>query len=99
LKAATPIRVKGYKSGWLSSAEVSTVFYRSANRPDRVHLLSSPDPRYKGRGAFNVADLVSGGDNHEDGKWLGYHGQPMNVSFHFNEAIDMDTIGISLKQL
>lgn len=99
LKAATPIRVKGYKSGWLSSAEVSTVFYRSANRPDRVHLLSSPDPRYKGRGAFNVADLVSGGDNHADGKWLGYHGQPMNVSFHFNEAIDLDTIGISLKQL
>ena len=98
LKAATSVRVKGYKSGWLSSEEVSRVFRRSANRPDRLYLLSPPDPRYKGRGAFSLADLESGGDNHADGRWLGFHGQPMNVSFHFDEPIHIDTIGVSVKQ-
>lgn len=98
LKAATQVRVKGYKSGWLSSAEVSRVFHRSANRPDRVYLLSPPNPRYKGRGALNIVDLVSGGDNHADGHWLGFHGRPMHVSFHFREAIRLDTLGISVKQ-
>lgn len=96
--AATVVRVKGYKSGWLSSAEVSQAFRRSANRPDRIFLLSSPHPQYKGRGAFSLTDLVSGGDNHADGRWLGFHGQPMNVSFHFDSAIDIDTIGVSVKQ-
>lgn len=98
LKAATQVRVKGYKSGWLSSAEVSKAFHRSANHPDYVYLISPPNPRYKGRGAFNFVDLVSGGDNHADGNWLGFQGRPMQVSFHFNEATQLDTIGVSVKQ-
>lgn len=98
LKTATPVRVKGYKSGWLSSTEVSKVFRRSANRPSHVYLLTPPDSRYKGRGAFSLTDLESGGDNHADGKWLGFHGEPMNVSFHFDEVIHVDTIGVSVKQ-
>jgi len=98
LKAATRVRVKGYKSGWLSSGEVSRVFRRSANRPDQVYLLSPTDRRYRARGAFSLTDLESGGDNHADGKWLGFQGQPMHVSFHFDEAIAIDTIGVSVKQ-
>jgi len=96
---ASMLRVKGYKSGWLASAEVSRVFRRSVHRPDHVYLLSSPEPRYKGRGALSLVDLESGGDNHGDGKWLGFHGQPVKASFHFDQEIHVDTIGIRVKQL
>ena len=98
IDAATVVRVKGYKSGWFSSAETLKAFHPSANRPDRLFLLGPPNPGYKGRGAVTLVDLVSGGDNHADGKWLGFYGEPMNVSFHFDEAIHIDTIGISVKQ-
>jgi len=97
--AATVVKVKGFKSGWHSSAEVSQAFRRSAYRPDQLFLLSPPNPQYSARGAFSLTDLVSGGNNHADGKWLGFHGEPMNVSFHFDAAIRVDTIGISVKQL
>lgn len=98
LKASTVVRVKGYKTGWLSSREITRTFNRSAHTPAGIILLSSPDPRYKGRGAYTLYDLESGSNNHADGKWLGFHGQPMVASMHFDTAIDADTIGISVRQ-
>ncbi len=98
IEAATVVKVKGYKGGWLSSAEVTRAFQPSKNRPDRTFLLDPPHPRYKGRGAVNLVDLVSGGSNHADGKWLGFHGQRMSASLHFDQETAIDSLGISVKQ-
>ncbi|SEL83405.1 c-type cytochrome domain-containing protein [Parapedobacter koreensis] len=94
----TGIRVRGYKTGWLSSKEVARTLHRSGRAPDRAFLLSRPNPQYKGRGALTLTDLASGSSNHADGKWLGFHGEQLVASMHFDNAIRIDTIGISVKQ-
>lgn len=96
--ASTVVRVKGYKAGWLASREIKRAFHRSAHSPAKVVLLSQPDPRYKGRGAYSLYDLESGSNNHADGKWLGSHGRPIIASMHFDTGIGVDTIGIDIKQ-
>ncbi|MGK6350989.1 c-type cytochrome domain-containing protein [Parapedobacter sp. DT-150] len=92
------IRVKGYKSGWLSSREVTQVFHRAAYTPDRTYLADRPDPRFRGREAIALTDLESGSGNTADGKWLGYHGKRMVASMHFDTEIRTDTVSISVKQ-
>jgi len=99
LKNPATVRVKGYKAGWLSSGEVSRSFYPSTVHPDQMYLISPPDSRYKARGAFSLSDLASGGENHADGRWIGFHGQPMIVSAHFDRAQRVDSVGISVKQV
>ncbi len=96
--AATQVRVRAYKSGWLASEEVSQTFHRSAVEPQEVSLESRPHPRYRGREALAFFDLQSGGDNHADGKWIAFHGQEMAATMTFDTPIRVDTIGIHVKQ-
>ncbi|MEC3881360.1 c-type cytochrome domain-containing protein [Parapedobacter sp. 10938] len=94
----TPIRVKGYKPGWMSSREIARTFHRSGRVPSVVSLLTSPDSRYSGRGGYTLHNLESGGANHADGKWLGFYGEPMMAVLSFDTATDIHTVGISIKQ-
>lgn len=94
----TSIRVRGYKSGWISSREMARTFHRTGAEPSSVALLAPPNPRYKARGAHALHDLESGGSNHADGKWLGFHGEPVTAVLSFDKATDIHTIGISIKQ-
>lgn len=98
LQSDVVIRVKGFKDGWLSSREISRTFHRSGYIPDRLFLINRPNPRYRGREAAALADLESGGSNHADGKWLGYHGEHLVASIHFHTDTNIDTVGISVKQ-
>lgn len=95
---ATSVRVKGYKPGWISSREAARTFHLSGYAPSSAALLVAPNPRYKGTGARALHDLESGGNNHADGKWLGFHGEPMVTVLSFDKAIDIHTVGISVKQ-
>jgi len=95
---ATEIKVKAFKSGWLASDEVVRSFYKSECAPQGVSLAFRPHPRYRGREATALFDLVSGGDNHADGKWLGFHGQDMDASIQLGTPTRVDTIGIHVKQ-
>lgn len=94
----TYIRVKGYKSGWVSSSEAARTFHRSSHTPHSLELLTAPNPKYKARGTFTLYDRESGGDNHADGKWMGFYGEPMITVLSFDTAIDAQMVGISVKQ-
>lgn len=94
----TSVRVKGYKSGWMASRESSRTFHRAGRTPSSVELLTPPNPQYSAKRALTLYDLESGGDNHADGKWLGFYGEPMEAVLSFDEAIDIQTVGISVKQ-
>jgi len=98
LRSDAVVRVRGYKEGWHSSREISRTFHRSGYEADRVFLLNRPNPRYRGREATALTDMESGGGNHADGKWLGYHGERMAATMHFGAGIRVDTVGISVKQ-
>ncbi len=95
---AVSVRVKGYKEGWLSSRELIHALSPAGHAPDRAFLLHRPNPRYKGRGALSLHDLASGGGNHADGKWLGFHGERLVVSLHFDSPVAADTLSLSVKQ-
>lgn len=94
----TSIRVKGYKPGWISSREAALTFHRTSRVPDLVELLTAPNPQYSARRAHTLYDLESGGNNHADGKWLGFYGEPVGAVLSFDTAIDIRTVSISVKQ-
>ena len=98
VKSATVVKTKAYKSGWLSSQEVVRPFHRSQYGPAQVSLANRPHPRYRGREALALFDLESGGDSHVDGKWLGFHGEQLVASMHFDGEINIDTVGVNIKQ-
>src|SRR5690606_21545413 len=58
----------------------------------------APNPRYSARRAYTLHDLESGGNNHADGKWLGFHGEPMAAVLTFDSATDIHTVSIGVKQ-
>lgn len=95
---ASEIKVRAFKDGWLASDEVVRTFYKSVWAPQSVSLATRPHPRYRGREATALFDLVNGGDNHADGKWLGFHGQDMVASIKFATPIHVDTVGLHIKQ-
>ncbi|WP_257669886.1 c-type cytochrome domain-containing protein [Parapedobacter tibetensis] len=98
VKSAVDIKVKAYKTGWLSSSKVVRSFHRSGYTPHQVSLMDRPHPQYRGRETLTLFDLESGGSNHADGKWLGFHGQRMGTSMYFDTDIRIDTVGVSVKQ-
>ncbi|MGV3764164.1 c-type cytochrome domain-containing protein [Parapedobacter sp.] len=98
ISEVTSVRVKGYKSGWIASREVARTFQRAGSVPSSVALLTPPNPQYSARRAHTLYDLESGGNNHADGKWLGFHGEPMMAVLSFDTATDIHTVGISVKE-
>jgi len=85
LSKNTVLKVKAFKTGWLSSDIVKRTFYKSEIRPDTVFLLSRPDKKYSGNGAATLIDLELGGSNSSNGKWLGYKDADMDFVVGFNQ--------------
>lgn len=98
VESATLVKVRAYKNGWLASEEVARWFHQSRYEPQGVALAARPHPRYRGRESVALFDLESGGDNHADGNWLGFHGEEMSVSMRFDSPVRIDTVGIHVKQ-
>ncbi len=81
----TVLKVKAFKTGWLSSDIVQRTFYKSEIRPDTVFLVTNPDKKYSGNGAATLVDLELGGSNSSNGKWLGYKDDDMEFVVGFKE--------------
>ena len=81
----TVLKVKAFKTGWLSSDIIQRTFYKSEIRPDTLFLLSRPDKKYSGNGAATLVDLELGGSNNSNGKWLGYKDTDMEFVVGFKQ--------------
>ncbi len=94
----TSVRARAYKSGWTASKEIVRTFQRAGSSPSSVALLTPPNPRYTARNAYSLHDLESGGNNHADGKWLGFYGEPMVAVLSFDSATSIQAVGVHVKQ-
>ncbi|MGE8292039.1 MAG: c-type cytochrome domain-containing protein [Sphingobacterium sp.] len=92
------LRVKAIKDGWLPSNEVSQDFYAAFIIPQKVNLESKPNRLYKARKEQSFFDLESGGNNHADGKWLGFKGNDLSASIFFDTQIKLSFLTLSIKQ-
>ncbi|ULT24844.1 hypothetical protein KUH03_39140 [Sphingobacterium sp. E70] len=92
------LRVKAIKDGWLPSNEVSQEFYAAFIIPNKVNLESKPNRLYKARKEQSFFDLESGGNNHADGKWLGFQGNELSASIFFDTPIKLNFLALSIKQ-
>ncbi|MDR2275941.1 MAG: chitobiase/beta-hexosaminidase C-terminal domain-containing protein [Sphingobacterium sp.] len=92
------LRVKAVKDGWLASNEVSQDFYAAFIIPQKVTLESTPNRLYKARKEQSFFDLESGGNNHADGKWLGFQGNDLCASMFFDAPTKLGLLSLSIKQ-
>jgi len=81
----TKIKARAYKDGWISSDVVQRTFYKSGIVADSLYLLSDPHPRYPGRGAKTLNNLVLGERNIQNGEWLAYKDYDMEFMVRFTE--------------
>lgn len=92
------LAVKAYKPGWLSSEVIARHYVKSPIQPGNVKLLTNPHYLYPARRELSLFDLASGGDNHADGKWIGYHQSALAASCHFDTPTNIDTLIVSVLQ-
>lgn len=92
------VRVKAVKDSWLPSDEVSQNFHLTSITPERVELESKPHRLYRARRELSFFDLESGGENHANGKWLGFQGNDLSASLFFDIPVQLDTLALSIKQ-
>ncbi len=92
------LRVKAIKDGWLPSTEAKQYFYNAPITPQRISLDHKPHHLFKARKEQTFFDLESGGNNHADGKWMGFQATALSAKFSFDAPARMDTLAISIKQ-
>ena len=93
------LRVKGFKSGWMPSEEIIQTYRNSPIAPNKIELNNRPHHLYRGREQESLFDLESGGNNHADGKWIGFRGDDiLSANFYFDTPKTIDTLSLSIKQ-
>ena len=55
-------------------------------------------PEYSGGGKFALADGETGSDSYRDGKWQGYQGQDVELTYRWPEAIDVNSVTVNYLQ-
>ncbi|MCE6988820.1 chitobiase/beta-hexosaminidase C-terminal domain-containing protein [Dyadobacter sp. CY323] len=92
----TKITAKAFKNGWYGSKPVDKFFFKSAFRIDSVHLLTQPDPKYKGKGNVTLSDGVKSAREQGSGNWLGYRDSDFQSYFFFNKPVNASSITVSM---
>ena len=63
-----------------------------------VGNYSTYRPEYSGGGKFALADGETGSDSYRDGKWQGYQGQDVELTYRWPEAIDVNSVTVNYLQ-
>lgn len=82
----TVLKIKAFKSGWISSDIVKRKFYKSEIQPDTIFLVTEPHPKYRNIGAKTLVDFELGGTNRSNGEWLVYKDYNMEFVVGFKET-------------
>lgn len=92
------LRVKAFKTGWLPSAEITQTYHDAPILPSKIILDNRPNYQYRGKEDKALFDLESGGNNHVDGKWIGFRNVGLSAHFFFDSPLAIDTLNVSVKQ-
>lgn len=93
----TNLKVKAFRTGWISSDISQRTFYKSEIRPDSIYFITQPDKKFIGIGAKTLIDYELGAQNFSNGKWIGYKDSTMQFGISFNKPtlihqVDLNTL-------
>lgn len=90
------IKAKAFKPGWISSDIAEKIFLKAGYKVDSIWLLkASADEPYKSLSAKVMIDQQKGEGDFRSGKWMGYHGAPLEAVLYFEEPKNVSSITVS----
>lgn len=90
------IKARAFKPGWISSDIAERTFYKAGLKIDSIRLVQPPtDAPYKTLSATILTDGQKGDFNYGNGKWIGYHGTPMQAVLYFDTVKTISTVTVS----
>ncbi|GAB2777831.1 chitobiase/beta-hexosaminidase C-terminal domain-containing protein [Rhabdobacter roseus] len=91
----TQLKARVFKEGWYGSDQAEYFFFQSALRPQRLQLITKPDPQYPAQGSATLMDSVKSEASYKSGQWLGYLNEPMVLGLHFEKPTAVSSITLS----
>jgi len=95
LTRSTELKIKAFKEGWFTSEVVARTFLRSSIVAQEVVLLTPPNDKYKADLEKTLVNGIRGTNNHLDGNWLGYQGEPMDVLIRLAGGVSPGAVTLS----
>lgn len=89
------IKVISLKDGWAQSAVSSKQLVKTKHQLAKATLKNQPSGKYPGKGATSVIDLVTGSDDFQDGKWLGFEGTHFEAIMELEQQEEIENIFVS----
>lgn len=90
------IKAKVFREGWVSSDVQTARFFMSGLKPDRVKLITAPNPKYTGNKEKTLFDLSFGGNNFGNGNWLGFQApSKLDVLLSFDKVSTASSVTLS----
>ena len=89
------IKAISMKSGWTSSDPSERVLIKAGHIVASASLSQAPNKKYGAKGAKSLIDLEKGSTSFVDGKWLGYEGQNMIVTFDLGSTKTVSSVAVS----
>jgi arylsulfatase len=96
-------RALGDRLQGLRGEEVRPPGRRGFQRAERIQhlavgaectLATPPSPRYPGRGAETLTDGLLGTRDHQDGNWLGFSGEDLDVRLELTAPTEVRRVGV-----
>ena len=93
-KSEMTIKARAFKPGWLGSAPMVVTFYKTAFKPDTIHVLSPTDTFYTQKTNI-LYDQDKGTTNFRAGNWLAWRRKKMDIIMQFDTAVLVNSITLS----
>lgn len=95
LTESTEIRAFARKQEWLDSPISSKLVVSTGYKIQGITLVVPADKKYKGKGGSTLIDLEKGGEDFNDGKWLGFQAQHLEAVMELSEEEEIQSLYVS----
>ena len=84
-----------YKEGWKMSEPSAMRLMKVSQFPKQIKLRKPPNEAYAASGAQSLTDGKKGTTQFTDGKWIGYQGEDIEVSFELDNSSTTNSLIVS----
>lgn len=97
ISESAKIKARAFHPDCRASAVVSQEFLRvgKALSISDIQLKHQPSKQYSGKGKKSLFDLQKGSENFQDGQWLGFDGNNLEVEVQLNQPKTISTLIVS----
>ncbi|NOX85691.1 MAG: family 20 glycosylhydrolase [Chlorobi bacterium] len=77
-------------------SEKSIIFHKAVGKP--AELNSLPAKKYSGKGVLTLVDGMTGSKRYNDGYWLGFHGNDLNITIDLEKETPVHQVTANFYQ-